>query len=148
MLEPQARTPLLRGRLITPFALAAHRVLHGVALVEDDHSVEIGAQPFDDLTDARKLFSALVGAQRSVGRKKDAFRQPDRLALPKAGKRRHEQPLYPERRPIALCILDQLIGFTDPDRTPAAFEPVVEQDTGHLPALARAGAVPQKPAAA
>ncbi len=69
VLEPQARTPLLRRRLVTPLALAANRVLHGVALVEDDHSVEIGAQPFDDLPDARKLFSALVGTQRSVGGK-------------------------------------------------------------------------------
>src|SRR6516162_8776972 len=30
----------------------------------------------------------------------------------------------------------------------AALEPVVEQDAGHLPSLARAGAIPQKPAAA
>ena len=73
MLQPQARAPLLRGGLVTPLALATNRVLHGVALVEDDHSVEVGAQPFNDLTDARKLFSALVGAQRSVGRKKDTF---------------------------------------------------------------------------
>ena len=69
VLEPQARAPLLRGRLVTALALAANRVLHGVALVEDDHSVEVGAQPFDDLPDARKLFAALVGAQRSVGGK-------------------------------------------------------------------------------
>ena len=69
VLEPQARAALLRGGLVAAFALAANRVLHGVALVEDDHSVEVGAQPFDDLPDARKLLAALVGAQRGVGRK-------------------------------------------------------------------------------
>jgi hypothetical protein len=77
-----------------------------LALVEDDHSVEVGAQPFDDLTDARKLLSALVGAKRSVGNEKDAFRQPDRLALPETRQRRHEQPLRSERRPITLRILN------------------------------------------
>ena len=33
------------------------------------HDLEVGAQPFDDLPDARKLLAALVGAQRGVGRK-------------------------------------------------------------------------------
>ena len=69
VLKPQARAPLLRGRLVAALALAADRVLHGVGLVENDHSVEVGAQPFDDLPDARKLLAALVGAQRGVGRK-------------------------------------------------------------------------------
>ena len=69
VLEPQARAALLRGGLVAAFALAAGGVLHGVALVENDHSVEVGAQPFDDLPDARKLLAALVGAQRGVGRK-------------------------------------------------------------------------------
>ena len=119
-----------------------------MALVENDHSVEIGAQPFDDLPDARKLLAALIGAQRSVGRKKDAFRQPDRRALPEARQRRDQQPLHAERRPVALRILDQLVGLADPDRAPATLEPVVEQDAGDLPSLAGAGAVAQKPAAA
>ena len=52
VLEPQARTPLLRGSLFAALALAANCVLHGVALVENDHSIETGAQPFDDLTHA------------------------------------------------------------------------------------------------
>ena len=69
VLEPQARAPLLRGGLVAAFALAADGVLHRVALVENDHSVEVGAQPFDDLPDARKLLAALIGAQRGVGRK-------------------------------------------------------------------------------
>ena len=69
VLEPQARAPLLRGRLVAAFALATNRILHGVAHVEDDHSVEIGAQPFDDLPHAGKLLAALVGPQRGVGGK-------------------------------------------------------------------------------
>lgn len=69
VLEPEARTPLLRGRLVAAFALATNRILHGVALVEDDHSVKIGAQPFDDLPHARKFLAALVGPQRGVGGK-------------------------------------------------------------------------------
>ena len=69
MLEPQARASLLRGGLVAALALAADGVLHRMALVENDHSIEVGAQPFDDLPDARKLLAALVGAQRGVGRK-------------------------------------------------------------------------------
>jgi hypothetical protein len=53
---------LLRGRLVAALALAPDRILHGMALVEDDHSVEVGAQPFNDLPDTRKLFATLVGA--------------------------------------------------------------------------------------
>ena len=67
VLQAQARTALLRGRNIAPLSLAATGVLHGVALVENDHSVEVGAQPFDDLPDAGKLLAAVVGPQRSVG---------------------------------------------------------------------------------
>ena len=55
--------------LVAAFALATNRILHGVALVEDDHSVKIGAQPFDDLPHARKFLAALVGPQRGVGGK-------------------------------------------------------------------------------
>ena len=69
VLKPQAGAALLRGGLVAAFALAAGGVLHGVALVEDDHAVEIGAQPFDDLPDARNLLVARVGAQRGIGRK-------------------------------------------------------------------------------
>ena len=67
VLQAQARTALLRGRNIASFSFAATGILHGVALVENDHSVEVGAQPFDDLPDAGKLLAAVVGPQRSVG---------------------------------------------------------------------------------
>ncbi len=62
VLQAQAGAALLRGGLVAALAFAAGGVLHGVALVENDHSVEIGAQPFDDLLDARSLLAALVGA--------------------------------------------------------------------------------------
>ena len=51
LLQAQPGAALLRGSLVAAFALRSGGVLHGVALVENDHSVEIGAQPFDDLLD-------------------------------------------------------------------------------------------------
>ena len=61
VLEPEPRTALLRRRNVAPFSLPASGILHRVAFVEDDHSIEIGAQPFDDLLDPRKLLAPVVG---------------------------------------------------------------------------------------
>ena len=105
------------------------------------------AQPVDDLPDARNLLVARVGAQRGVGGEKDALLQTDRRALAEARERCDQQALLAERRPVALGVLDQLVGLGDPHRTAAALEPVVEQDAGDLTALAGAGAVAEKPAA-
>ena len=69
------------------------------------------AQPIDDLLHPRNPFLARVGPQRGVGGKKDALLQPDRRALPEARERRDQQPLLAERRPVALGVLDQLVGF-------------------------------------
>ena len=148
MLKAQAGAALLRGRLIAAFPLAPGGVLHRVALVEHDHAVEIGAQPIDDLFYARSLFVAGVGAQRGVGGEQDAFRQSDRRSLTKARERRHQQPFLSERRPVALGVLDQLVGFRNPDRAAAALQPIVEQDASDLAALAGAGAVAEEPASA
>ena len=74
--------------------------------------------------------------------------QADRRPLTEARQRRHQKPLLPERRPIALGVLDQLVGFRHPYRAAAALQPVVEQDTCDLATLAGAGAVAEKPAAA
>ena len=68
--------------------------------------------------------------------------------MPEARERRDQEPLLAERRPVALGVLDQLVGFRDPDRAAAALQPVVEQDAGDLAALAGAGAVAEQPAAA
>ena len=67
ILEAQAGAALLRGGDITAFSLTARGVLHLVRLVENHHSIEVGAQPFNDLFDPRNLLSAVVGAQRGVG---------------------------------------------------------------------------------
>ena len=131
---------------VAALALAAPGVLHGVALVEDDHSVETGAQPIDDLPYPGNPFLARVVPQRGVGGEKDALLQTDRRPLAKARERSHQQPFHAERRPVALGVLDQLIGLADPHRAAAALQPVVEQDAGDLAALSRAGAVSQKPA--
>src|SRR3546814_4757336 len=61
VLKPKARTALLRGGDVVALALAACGVLHGVALVEDDHSIEVGAQPFRNLLDAGKPLATVVG---------------------------------------------------------------------------------------
>ncbi len=73
--------------------------------------------------------------------------KPDRRPLAEARERCDQQPLHAERRPVALRVLDQLVGLADPDGAPPAFEPIVEQDAGDLAALAGASAVAEKPAA-
>ncbi|TWG96285.1 hypothetical protein L598_002700000150 [Mesorhizobium sp. J18] len=62
VLKPQAGTALLRGGDVAAFSLAATGVLHRMRLVENDHSIEVGAQPFDDLLDARNPCPPVVGA--------------------------------------------------------------------------------------
>jgi hypothetical protein len=74
--------------------------------------------------------------------------QADRRALANASEGNDEEALLAERRPIALRVLDQLVGFRDSDGAPPSLEPVVEQNAGDLAALAGACAVAQEPAAA
>ena len=107
-----------------------------------------GAEPVDDLLHARGLALAFLRADRGVGGEQDALIEADRIALAEAGERRDLQALLAERRPVALRVVDQLVGFGDPDGAAAALHPVVEDDAGGLPALARAGAVAEEPAAA
>ena len=116
--------------------------------IEDDHAVEVAAEPVEDLLDARGFLLPFERAQRRVGGEENAFRKPDRRALPKARLWRDQQPLLAERRPVALGILDQLVGLGDPDGAAAALQPVIEQNAGDLAALAGAGAVTEEPAAA
>ena len=148
VLEPQTRPALLRGLLVAALALAPRRVLHGVALVEDDHAIEVGAEPVDDLLNPRALVAARFRAKRRIGREENALLETDRRSRPKAGERRHQEPLLAEGGPIALGVLDQLVGFADPNGAPATLQPVVENDPGDLTALAGASAVAEKPAAA
>ena len=147
MLQPQARPTLLRGLDIAALAFTAARVLHGVAFVEDDDAVEFWAEPVDDLTDPRALIAARFRTQRRIGREENALVETDRRSRSKAGLWGHQEPFLAQRRPIALGVLDQLVGLADPNRATTAFEPIVEQYPRDLAALARPRAVAQKPAA-
>ena len=155
VLQAQSRTALLRRHLLAAFGLAAGRVLHGVALVEHDHAVEAGrglgaglaAEPGEDLIEARSLALALGRAQRCVGDEQDTLGEPDRCPLAEACQRLDEEALLAQGGPVAPRVLDQRLGLGDPQGLAPALEPVVENDAGHLAALAAAGAVAEEPAA-
>ena len=61
VLEAEARTSLLGRPLVATCTRLAGRVLHGVALVEDDHSIEVTAQPIHDLAHPRNPFLSGIG---------------------------------------------------------------------------------------
>ena len=74
--------------------------------------------------------------------------EPDRRSLAEPRERCDEEAFLSECRPVALRVLDELVGFADPDRAASPLQPVVENDARHLAALAGAGAVAEHPAAA
>src|ERR1700730_8881097 len=147
MLQAQARLALLRGFLLAALALVAGGVCHGVRFVEDDDAVEAAAEPVDDLLNPARLLAARLGAHGGVGGEEDAFLERDRAALAEARQWHEVGAVAADRGPVALGVLDQLVGFRDPERAAAALEPVVEDDAGDLAALAGAGAVAEEPAA-
>src|SRR4051812_543801 len=107
--------------------------------VEDDGAVKIAPQPIDDLLQAAGLLSPLLRTKRRIGREQDSLRELDRHSLPKARQWRDQQPLLPQSRPVALRILEQLVGLADPQRLTAALKPIVENDAGDLAPLPCAG---------
>ena len=109
--------------------------------VEDDEAVETAAKPVDDLLHAAGFLPLRLRAQGRIGREENAFLEGDRRALAEARKRHDVGAVAADRRPVALRVLDQLVGFGDPDSAAAALEPVVENDRRDLAALAGAGAV-------
>ena len=147
VLQAETRLALLRRLLLAALALVAGGVGHGMRFVEDDDAVEVAAEPVDDLLNAARLFALRLGAQGRVGGEEDAFLERDRRALAEARERHDVGAVAADRRPVALGVLDQLVGFGDPERAAAALEPVVENDGGDLAALAGAGAVAEEPAA-
>src|SRR3546814_1266003 len=116
--------------------------------VEDDHAVEVGAQPCDDLVVPARLAFARLTAQLRISGEEHAFGELDRTALAETRQRRDEQALLPERRPVTLCVFEQPIRDRQPDGTAPAFQPVVEDDARNLAALARAGSIAEEPPAA
>jgi len=118
-----------------------------VGFVKDDHAVKVLAEPVEDLAHPRLLALAAFAAQRRVGREQDALGEADQRPQPEPGERRDQQPLLPQRRPIALGVIEQLVRLRHPDGAAAPLEPIVEDDAGDLAALAGAGAVAEEPAA-
>ena len=86
-------------------------------------------------------------AQRGVGGKEDALVERDLHPLPEIAER-DDIALQPaQSRPVAPCVLQQLVGLGEPEGLIPAAQPVVEDDGGDLPALAAAGAIAQHPRA-
>ena len=154
VLQAQPGLALLRRLLLPAFAFVAGGVRHRVRLVEDDDAVVTAAKPVDDLLHAARLLAPRLGAQGRVGREEDAFVERDRHALAEARQRHNVGAVAADRGPVAFGILDQLVGFGDPERAEAAPgfrrgrpQPVVENDRRDLAALAGAGTVTEEPAA-
>jgi hypothetical protein len=148
VLQAQSRLALLRRLLFAALGLVAGGIGHGVGFVEDNDAVETPAKPIDDLLHAAGFFAFGLRAQRRVGGEDDAFLERDRGTLTEARQGNDVGAVAADRRPVALGVLDQLVGFGDPESAAAALEPVVEDDAGDLAALAGAGAVAEEPAAA
>ena len=118
MLQAQAGAALLRGNHLAALALAAGRVLHGVALVEHDHAVEtrcvlgagLATEPGEDLVEAGGLALALGRAQGGIGHEQDALVEPDGCALAEAFQRLDEKRLLAQRGPVTAGILYQHRG--------------------------------------
>ncbi len=72
VLEAQARPALLRRLGIAALAFRGGGIGHGMAFIEQDHPVEICAQPVDDLVNARFLGAAFFRAQRGIGGEQNA----------------------------------------------------------------------------
>lgn len=66
--------------------------------------------------------------------------------MPETGERGDEQRLLLQCPPVALRVLQQLVGLRYPDRALAALEPVVEHNARNLATFASAGAVAEEPA--
>ena len=120
VLQAQPGLALLRRFLFAAFAFVAGGVRHRVGLVEDDDAVEIAAEPVDDLLHAAGLVAARLGAQGRVGGEEDAFVERDRRTLAEARQRHDVGAVAADCGPVALGVLDQFVGFGDPERAAAA----------------------------
>ena len=114
MLQAQSGLALLRRLLFAALGLVAGGVRHGVRFVEDDDAVETPAKPIDDLLHAAGFFALGLRAQRRVGGEEDAFLERDQGTLPEARQGDDVGAVAADRRPVALGVFDQLVGFGDP----------------------------------
>ena len=123
VLQAQSGLALLRRFLFAALAFVAGGVGHGMRFVKDDDAVEIAAKPVDDLLDAAGFVALSLRAQGRVGGEEDAFVERDRGTLAEARQRHDVGAVAADRGPVALGVLDQFVGFGDPDgaRRPPAF---------------------------
>ena len=113
-------------------------------LVEEDHAVEVFAQPIENLLKAGSLAFAFRRTKRGVSRKENPLGEADRRALPVARLGHDQKFLLAQSRPVALRVLDELVGLRNPDGFASATQPVVENDAGGLAPFTRAGAVAEE----
>lgn len=148
VLEVEPCFALLRRLHVAPVGRATGSVRHSVRLIERDHAVEVVTQPLHDLVEAAGLLAALGRAERGVGDEEDAALHADLRALAEPGQGHDVGGGAAKGGPIALRVLDQLVGLRQPDGLAAALKPVVHDDAGDLAALAAAGAIPEEEALA
>ena len=149
VLQGQARHPLLGGLLGSTSALAAaRRVGHGVGFVKGDHPVEVGAQPADDLVEARKTLAPRRLTQGGVGGEQHPPVHADRVGLLPGALRGDVGGGAADRRPVPPGVLQQRVVPGDPHRLQATLGHVVGDDACGLATLAAAGAVAEEEAAA
>jgi len=124
VLQAQSGLALLRWFLVAAFPFVAGGVRHSMGLVEDDDAIKAcpgpragaAAQPVDDLLNPAGLLAARLGAQGGVGREQDALINRDRRTLAEARQWHEVGAVAADCRPVALGVLDQLVGFGDPQR--------------------------------
>ena len=143
VLQPHAGPSLLAGRDRAARAPAAGGPRQRVRLVEDDHAVpgvarflvQAAGEPVDDLLEPRRVVAAAGGPQGRVGREQDPRGPVDGVFLPPLVDRCDVARAPAQGRPVALGVLDQLVGRRQPERLAAPLQPAVENDPGDLPPL-------------
>ena len=114
-----------------------------MGLIKGQHAVEVFAHPVEDLAQPRGAAFA-CRAQRGVGHEEDTVTHWDGLVRFPFGERLDVGGRAAEIGPVAYRVLDERRGFGDPDRLPAAGQPVHQDEPGAFAPLAAAGAVAEE----
>ncbi len=117
-------------------------------LVEDDHPIEVGAQPVHDLLQPRGAVGPGRLPQGSVGRVEDAAVHADGVGLLPGGLWGDVRGRPADRDPVAAGVLQERVVLRQPHGPGAALGQVVGDHAGDLPALAAAGPVAEEEALA